>query len=152
MTEGEAAPDAFESACVPVRRLYELMVEASDVWPESERLNELESEGRSLFADDVENVTRYGVVRGPDHLMSEVRTQLEQFRMKFDVDLREGRAGEVVALIDARREMREDPSNFLTVHSGAVYRVQGGRIVFLEGFPDGRDALRAGGLPPSGPR
>lgn len=139
--------DSFEQARLPVERLYELGNELVGVGLDSGRGREIESEVRALFAEDLEHVTRDGVVRGPERFLSDYRVQLSRFDISFEIDVREG-VDSVVVLLTARRQMRDSPSDYLVVHSGAVFRVRDGRIVFMEGYPDGRDALRAAGLKP----
>ena len=139
--------DSFEQARLPVERLYELGNELVGVELDSERGREIESEVRALFAEDLEHVTRDGVVRGPDRFLSDYRVQLSRFEISFAIDVREG-VDSVVVLITARRQMRDSPSDYLMVDSGAIFRIRDGRIVFMEGYPDGREALRAAGLEP----
>ncbi|HZA90657.1 MAG TPA: nuclear transport factor 2 family protein [Solirubrobacterales bacterium] len=138
--------DSFEQARLPVERPYELGNELVGVGLDSGRGREIESEVRALFAEDLEHVTRDGVVRGPEHFLSDYRVQLSRFDISFEIDVREG-VDSVVVLLTARRQMR-DSSDYLVVYSGAVFRVRDGRIVFMEGYPDGRDALRAAGVKP----
>jgi ketosteroid isomerase-like protein len=139
--------DSFEQARAPVERLYALGNELSSVGVDSERGSEIEEEVRGLFAEDLEHVTRDGVLRGPDHFLSEWRVQLRRFELAFEVELHDGDDA-VVAVGEIVRRMRESPSDYLKVRSGALFRVRDGKIVFLEGYQDGRDALRAGGVRP----
>jgi hypothetical protein len=139
--------DSFEQARLPVERLYQLGNELVGVRLDSARGREIESEVRALFAEDFEHVTRDGVVRGPERFLSDYRVQLSRFDISFEIDVREG-VDSVVVLLTARRQMRDSPSDYLVVYSGAVFRVRDGRIVFMEGYPDGRDALRAAGVKP----
>jgi hypothetical protein len=57
--------------------------------------------------------------------------------------------GSVIGVAKFTRRLRESPKDRAWNLLGVVYRVRGGMVVFLEGYPDARQALQAVGLDPS---
>jgi hypothetical protein len=139
--------DSFEQARIPVERLYELGAEISAEISasgfDSPRVAELEGEVRSLFAEDLENVTRDGIVRGPDHFISDWHVHLRRCEVNWTTEFHEGADAAVVATGDITSRLRDSPDDYLTRHSGAIYKVRDGKIVFFEGYPAASAAMRA---------
>lgn len=149
MTDGY---DGFEQARIPVERLYELGAEISaeitSSGPDSERATELEREVRSLFADDLMHVTRDGIVRGPDHFISDWRVHLQRCEVSWTTEFHEGEDGTVVVTGDITSWLRDSPDDYLSRSSGSIYKVRDGKIVFQEGYQMASAALRAAGVRP----
>src|SRR5262249_15051898 len=104
---------------------------------------------KALLADDVEWVTRDGPRRGSDELTNIWTPQFERFDGKFEiegiVDAGGGR-GILVQQVD-----RIDPKTGdleLRAWPALVIRIENGKVVFIEGYPDRRRAFTALGLEP----
>jgi ketosteroid isomerase-like protein len=102
---------------------------------------------RELTAADGEHVTRDGLFLGPERLISEFAPQLERWSMSFYLEeLVDAGDGALIAMMEVERRDRETGEVELRAWPATVIRVQGGRIVFLEGYVDRRKALTALGL------
>jgi hypothetical protein len=102
---------------------------------------------RALTDPECEHVTRDGVVRGPERLIADFAPQLERWAISFYLeDLRDGGEGALAGLFEVERRDRESGKLDWKAWPAIVMRVHGGRIVFLEGYIDRREALDALGL------
>ncbi len=143
--------DAFEEARPVVERLLQLSQEASDLDPvrDAERVQSMVEEATGLYSADVELVTRDGILRGPERLISDWKIQTRDFRWRFDsVRFLDAGDGTVVAFHKFVRNAREG-DDYLVSWSATVFRVRDGKIVFFEGYPDANKATRDLGLDPS---
>lgn len=143
--------DAFEAACEVIERLYELGQEGGDLDPELERdrLDAVIKEATALFSGDVELVTRDGTLHGAERFFSDWEVQTKDYRLRFEqVRYLDAGDGTVVAVSKMVRTARHG-GDYVTSWPASVYRVRGGKVVFFEGYPDGRKACDDLGLDPS---
>jgi ketosteroid isomerase-like protein len=142
--------DSFEESRAVIEKLFRLAEPELAALPGSEELDELRRRGESLFADDVEVVTRDGTLRGPWRIFDDFEVQLKSFTLSFELrHLFEAADGSVVAVVKFMRRSRENPKDHFWNLGGMVYGVRDGKIVFSEGYPNARKALEAVGLDPA---
>jgi len=102
---------------------------------------------RNLAATDVEHVTRDGVFHGPERLISEFAPQLERWLISFYLgELVDAGDGALIAMLEVERRNRESGEVVLKAWPAIVTRIDGGKVVFLEGYVNRRKALEALGL------
>ena len=102
---------------------------------------------RDLAAENVEHVTRDGVVFGPERLISEWEPQLERWAVSFYLEeLRDAGDGALIAMFEIERRDRESGKVALKAWPAIVIRVSGGKIAFLEGYVNRARALAALGF------
>jgi len=93
-------------------------------------------------APDVEVVLREGTVHGSHHLRAFLESQRSQFEIQFNAqDFFEGPEGKIVACLEVVRG--QEGGDALRAWPANVFRVEGDRVVFFEGYPRQEDALRA---------
>ncbi len=147
----EQGYDRFDDAREVVERLYELGQEAGDLDPEldRDRLDALIKEATAFFSDDVELVTRDGTLYGPERFFSDWEVQTKDFRLRFEqprfLDAGDGTVLVVSKMVRTARQ----GGDYVSSWPATVYRVRGGKVVFFEGYPDGRKACSDLGLDPS---
>ena len=108
-----------------------------------------EAAARRVLAEDMEHVTREGTKRGPDRLIEFWGLQLEQFNVGFELeDVVDAGDGRAIMLQTVTRRNPESGQVEMTAWPAAVIRVQNGRVVFLEGYQDRRQAFIDCGLEP----
>lgn len=151
ITRVEEGFDGFEDAREVIARLYELMHESSDLDPERDRdrLDVVIEEASALFSEDVELVTRDGTLHGPERLIADWEVQTKDFRVRFE-ELRFLDAGDGTVVVASKmvRTARQG-DDYVTSWPASVFRLRGGKVVFFEGYPDGRKACTDLGLDPS---
>ena len=103
----------------------------------------------AMLADDVEWVTRDGPGRGPEILRETWAPQLERFEVKFEVErVVDAGDGRVILVQKVDRLDPETGELELRAWPALVIRVRGGKVVFVEGYPDRRKAFTDLGLDP----
>ncbi|MFL5907079.1 MAG: nuclear transport factor 2 family protein [Solirubrobacterales bacterium] len=108
-----------------------------------------EAAARELLAEDMEHVTREGPKRGPDALIEFWRLQAERFNVTFELEgVFDAGDGKLVMLQTVTRRNPESGKVEMTAWPAAVIRVSNGKIVFLEGYQDRRQAFIDCGLQP----
>ncbi len=146
----EGGNDSCEASRAVIGRLYDLAEGEASILPSSEEWADIRRRGEAMFADDVEHVTRDGTLRGASRLFDDLEVQLRHSTIAFDVRrLLCADDGSVVAVVKIHRRSRQNPKDHMWVLAGAVYRVRGGLIVFIEGYADARRALEAVDLDPA---
>lgn len=96
----------------------------------------------ACVAEDLEHVTRDGVVRGPARLNGELSTQLQRWKIDYELEeLVDAGDGALVALLEVERRDRESDRLDWKAWPAIVLRVKDDRVVFLEGYVDRRKAL-----------
>jgi ketosteroid isomerase-like protein len=107
-------------------------------------------EAESLFADDVELVTRDGTLHGPQRLFDDLETQLRHSMLSLDLrDVLGAEDGRVIGVTKFTRKSRQNPADHFWNLGGFVFGVRDGRIVFSEGYPNARRACEALGVDPA---
>jgi ketosteroid isomerase-like protein len=103
----------------------------------------------ALFAEDVEWITRDGPARGPKVLRDIWAPQLERFDVKFEVE-RIVDAGDCRVILVQKVDRRDPETGEVELRAwpALVIRVQDGKVVFVEGYPDRRKAFTDLGLEP----
>jgi ketosteroid isomerase-like protein len=103
--------------------------------------------GRALVAADIEHVTRDGVVHGPDRLLEEFATQLERWKITYELEeLIDASEGALIAIVKVERRNRESGEVEWKAWPALVVRIFEGRVVFLEGYVDRRKAIEDLGI------
>lgn len=108
-----------------------------------EAINRGDVEAARRFADEsLEHVTRDGVVHGPDRAASELSTQLERWSVSYELnELVDAGDGALVALLRVERRDRQSGDLDWKAWPALVVRVEGGKVVFLEGYVDRQKAF-----------
>ena len=103
----------------------------------------------SMLDDDVEWVTRDGSVRGPQLFRDIWAPQLARFDVKFEIE-RIVDAGDGTVIVVQKVDRRDPETGDLELRAwpALVIRVENGKVVFIEGYPDRRKAFTDLGLEP----
>ena len=103
----------------------------------------------SMLDDDVEWVTRDGSVRGPQLFRDIWTPQLARFDVNFEIE-RIVDAGDGTVIVVQKVDRRDPETGDLELRAwpALVIRVENGKVVFIEGYPDRRKAFTDLGLEP----
>ncbi len=97
---------------------------------------------RDLVNDEVEHITRDGALRGPGRLLDELSTQLERWRIDYELkELIDAGDGALIALVDVKRFDRAAGKLEWKAWPAFVVRILDGKVVFFEGYVDRRKAI-----------
>jgi ketosteroid isomerase-like protein len=97
---------------------------------------------RKYVSDDLEWVTRDGILHGIEPFLERTRVQLERWRMEFEVeDVIDAGEGAVIAMTKVKRLEKGTGEVAWKAWPAVVMRVHGGKMVFNEGYVDRRKAL-----------
>jgi ketosteroid isomerase-like protein len=98
--------------------------------------------GRALIDDDLEHVTRDGVVHGPGRLFEEFGTQLERWQIAYELEeLIDAGEGALIAIVKVERRNRESGEVEWKAWPALVVRILNGKVIFFEGYVDRRKAI-----------
>ncbi len=123
--------DDFESAKKLIRAVFAQFALDQDL-----------DAARAHIADDAEHVTRDGTFRGSDRWYSDFAVQMEKWLLEVEVEeIVDAGEGAVVVLLEVRRVDKETGEVAFKAWPANVVRVQDGKFVFFEGYPDRRKAL-----------
>ena len=145
----EAGYDSYDESRAVVERLF-LLAEGESPPPDTDEWAQLRRAAESLFADDVQLVTRDGVLTGPRRIFDDLGVQLRHFELTFD--LRQALPapdGRLVAVTKFIRRSRSNPGERFWNLGGGVYGVRASKIVFFEGYPNAHRACENVGIDPS---
>jgi hypothetical protein len=105
---------------------------------------------RSLSREDSEHVTREGVFRGPERMISEFAPQLDRWTISFDLEeLIDAGGGALVLLLEVERRNPRTGKVGWKAWPAVVVRIHGSKVAYMEGYIDRRKALEDLGLPPA---
>jgi ketosteroid isomerase-like protein len=103
---------------------------------------------RSLAHEDAEHVTRDGVFLGPKRMITEFAPQLKRWVMSFYLEeLVDAGGGALVALLEVERRNPRTGKVGWKAWPAIVVRVSDGKVAYIEGYIDRRQALADLGLP-----
>jgi ketosteroid isomerase-like protein len=106
-------------------------------------------EGARLIDENVEHVTRDGVLHGSERMLGDFAAQLERWEIAYELeDLIDAGDGALVAACKVERRNRESGYLDWKAWPALVLRIHGGKIVFLEGYVDRRKAFDDLGVAP----
>ncbi len=128
--------DDFDSARKVIRAAFSQFALDGDLAAASDR----------YVSEDIEYVTRDGAF-GIDRWLSDGEVQLRQWDLDIEVEeIVDAGEGAIVLLNRVRRLDRETGEAVFKAWPANVVRVDGGKVVFFEGYVDRRQALAAFGL------
>jgi hypothetical protein len=129
--------DDFEDAKKVIRAAY----------AEFNLNQDLEAIREKYIADDLEYVNRYGTFNGPERYLSDLRTQADRWNLQTEVEeILDAGGGALVVLTKFSRIDADSGEVEWKAWPAAVMRVNGGKMVFFEGYVDRRDAFSDYGL------
>lgn len=112
-------------------------------------INRADLDAAPQFVDEnLEHVTRDGVLHGSERLLGDFAAQLERWEIAYELEeLVDAGDGALIAICKVERRNRESGDLEWKAWPALVMRVSGGRIVFFEGYVDRRKAFKDLGVP-----
>lgn len=106
---------------------------------------------RSLSHEDSEHVTREGVFRGPERMISEFAPQLDRWTISFYLEeVIDAGGGALILLLEVERRNPHTGKVGWKAWPAIVVRINGGKVAYMEGYIDRRKAFEDLGLSPVG--